>query len=455
MIESLRDYLSLMEKMGQILKIKKKVNKDDIPELIERLSQYRKVLLFEEVEHYTCRLVANLAPNQNAFKMLFQTEDPYRFFVRGIQKTVKTVKTTRGELKTSNMAERDLMDFLPILRHYEKDSAPFITSAIISATDPDTGAVGRGIHRMEYRGRNRLGIALLNPPLATIYQKHLERGTRMPVSITIGVDPGILIPMALKVPPGSDKLEAAGALKGEGIKVIPSFDSSVEVPATGEFLLEGYVDEGQVKQDGPMGEISGYYLSLHETPTVVVERLSHREYPIYHALLPTCPEADMYITFMSRAYIEESTKKLFPSITNLTFVPKTFGSSLIVNVTTTEKFKIKNLILFLLTFQMIKKVVVVDDDINPEDLRDVEWAIITRCKADEDFVILDRLQGQPIDPTAQEVYGVTKVGINATVTGKKIHERALIAAGDRQRIQNILQSMGGMEQTRSWWEYQE
>jgi 2,5-furandicarboxylate decarboxylase 1 len=402
------------------------------------------VLLFEAVEDYACQLVANLAPTHDAFKALFRTDNPYEFFVHGISKAEKTVKTDRREMQTIMMAGKDLMDFLPILKHYEKDSAPFITSGIISSIDPDTGAVGRGIHRMEYRGGNLLGITLLNPPLTTIYRKYLDKGMKMPVSITIGVDPLIFLSMALKATQGSDKLEAAGGLKGEGIEVMPSFDSPTEVPAMGEFLLEGYVDEGKVKQDGPMGEISGYYLSLQETPTVVVERLSHGESPIYHALLPTCPETDMYLTFVSRAHMEESSRKLFPTITNLTFVPRTFGSSLVVNVTTTDKFKIRNMILFLLTFQMIKKVVVVDDDVNPEDSNDVEWAIITRCKAEEDIIILDRLQGQPIDPTVQEVYGVTKMGINATATGKNIQERARVTAGDSERIQNILRSIGGV-----------
>jgi 2,5-furandicarboxylate decarboxylase 1 len=443
MVSSLKDYLSLMEEAGQVLRIKEKVHRDDIPELIETLSQHRKVLLFEAVEDYACQLVANLVPSHDAFKALFRTDDPYGFFVRGVSRAERTVKTKRRGLKTIRMAGKDLMDLLPILKHYERDSAPFITSGIVSATDPDTGVVGRGVHRMEYRGGNLLGISLLNPPLTTIYLKYIEKKMKMPVSITIGVDPGLFLSMATKASPGKDKLEAAGGLMGEGIKVVPSFDSSTEVPASGEFLLEGYVDERRVKQDGPLGEISGYYHSLLETPTVVVERVSHGDSPIYHALLPTSPEADMYLTFVSRAHMEESARKLFPSITNLTFVPKTFGSSLVVNSAHTDKFRIRNMILFLLSFPMIKKVVVVDNDINPDDLRDVEWAVVTRCKADEDVIILDRLQGQPIDPTAQEVYGVAKMGINATVLGKNIQERARIAPGDSERIKNILQSIGG------------
>ena len=82
------------------------------------------------------------------------------------------------KLQTIEMSGKDLIDFIPILKHYEKDSAPFITTGIVSSVDPDLGIVGRGIHRMEYRGRNFLGIALLNPPLTTIYQKYKSRGQR-------------------------------------------------------------------------------------------------------------------------------------------------------------------------------------------------------------------------------------------------------------------------------------
>lgn len=444
MVDSLKDYLRLMEKAGRVLRIKEEVCKEDIPALIERLSGERKVLLFEMVEGYSCKLVANLVPSHDVFKELFETENPYEFFVRGIQKVEKKLNTTERNLHTTAITGKKLTDFLPILQHYDKDSAPFITTGIVSSLDPDTGVAGRGIHRMEYRGKNLLGVALLNPPLTTIYEKYKNRQERMPVSITIGLDPILFLSMALKAAPGTDKLEVAGGLKGKGVEVFSSFDSETDVPASGEFLLEGYVDAGKVKQDGPMGEISGYYLTVKETPTIVVERISHRDSPIYHALLPTSPESDMYLTFVSRAHLEESAKRLFSFISDITFVQKTFGSSIVVNVKTSEKYRIRNLILFLLSFPMIKKVIIVDDDVDPQDLRDVEWALITRCKADEDIIILNRLQGQPIDPLAEEVYGVTKIGINATVQGKHIEERAKVAMGNRERIESIIRSIGGV-----------
>jgi 3-polyprenyl-4-hydroxybenzoate decarboxylase len=92
---------------------------------------------------------------------------------------------------------------------------------------------------------------------------------------------------------------------------------------------------------------------------------------------------------------------------------------------------------------MIKKAIVVDEDVNPEDLKDVEWAFVTRCFSSEDIVIAKGLQGQPIDPQAKDGRGVTKIGIDATVQGKSMESRALVARGDSGRIDKILNSIGG------------
>jgi UbiD family decarboxylase len=263
----------------------------------------------------------------------------------------------------------------------------------------------------------------------------------MPISVAIGVDPILFLSMAMKVPLETDKLEVSGGLRGSGIEVVPSFDSSIEVPAESEIFLEGYVDPDKGKQDGPLGEISGYYLTIKETPTVVVQGLSYKESPIYHALLPTCPEADMYLTFVSSAHLEESIKKLFPFISKITFIQKTFGSSVVINVRAVERSKVRSLLMSLLSYPMIKKAVVIDEDVNPEDLRDVEWALVTRCFSSEDIIIAKDLQGQPIDPQAKDGRGVSKIGIDATVQGTTMEGRALVVKGNSERLEKILNSI--------------
>ncbi len=154
-------------------------------------------------------------------------------------------------------------------------------------------------------------------------------------------------------------------------------------------------------------------------------------------------ESDRYLTFVSRAHLDESTKKLFPFIVNITFVPKTFGSSPCGECQNAGKIQDQKSHALSPFFPMIKKVVIVDDDVNAEDPYDVEWAVITRCKADEDFIIINKLQGQPIDPTVEDVYGVTKVGINATIQGKSIEERANVSKGNEKRIKTVMSKIDG------------
>lgn len=439
MINSLRDYMQAMQEKDRVLQIREAVAREDVPELIERLADRKKVLLFENVEGYACKLVANCVPDLDVFGLLMEgASNPGQAFLEGTKKTYEKVLVARGHLNTVDLRNKDLLDFLPILKHYEEDSAPFLTTSIISSIDPDSGFIGRGVHRMEYRGKNLLGITLHNPPLGDIYRKYRERNEKMPVAISIGVDPLLFISMALKAPWGADKLEIAGGLRGRGVEVIPCFDSAIDVPAGCEFCLEGYVLPDKGMPDGPMGEISGYYLALDETPTVEVQRVTYRDDPIYHALLPTSAEADMYLVFVSSAHMEENARKFFPFISRITFILKTFGSSVVVNVGAVERQKIRSLIMFLLSFPMVKKAVVVDEDVNPEDLRDVEWAIITRCAAGEDMIIVDGLQGQPIDPQTEGGKGVTKIGINATVQGKAIGGRARVIKGRSEQIEKIM-----------------
>ena len=442
-METLRDYLDFMRERGLLSVVKQKVAVTDIPPLIELLSDRGRVLHFANIDGYEGGVVANLVPSHDALRAVIGGDDPYARFLEGVKKTEKKVPVARQGLETVDVSNGELLSLLPVLKHCEKDSAPFITTGIVSAMDPDHHVAGRGIHRMEYRGGNRLGIALLNPPLSEIIEKCRARGERMRLAVTLGVDPLLFLSMALKVEPRTDKLEVAGGLKGHGVKTIDSLDSGVDLPAGAEYYLEGYVDYADVRRDGPLGEIGGYYMTLRETPTFVVNTVSYRPSPLYHALLPIGAEGDVYLTFVSRAHIEESIKKLFPFIKDIIFVPKTFGSSAIVAIRPAERARVRNLIVSMLGFPMIKKVIVVDEDIDPYDMRDVEWAVVTRCITDKDTIILSGMQGQPIDPQAERGMGVAKIGFDATTQGKEIDERARVAAGRSEEIKKVMDATGG------------
>jgi 2,5-furandicarboxylate decarboxylase 1 len=442
MIDSLKEYLTFAEAKGWVLRIADEVEREDIPRLIDRLDSRKKILLFENISGYQCGLVANLVPNHDVFAHLLGTDDPYRAFSERSRTLVARVPSDEGDLEKIIMEGKDLLEVLPLLKHYEGDSAPYITTSIISSMDPRSGIVGRGIHRMEYRGGNQLGVTLLNPPLRDIYEWHQSQDQFMPIVVSLGVDPVVFLSMALKAGGGVDKLDITGGLKREGTRVF-RLGGEFEVPAGADIYLKGYVDGTIRKQDGPLGEISGYYMTIPETPSMVVQEVYIRPAAFYHALLPTSLEGNMYLTFVSRANIEENLKKTYPFVSDMSFVEKTFGASVVVRVQQGSSERIRNMILFLLSFPMIKKVVVVDLDVDPNDLKDVEWACITRCSADRDVIIMPRLQGQPIDPQAQAGYRVTKMGIDATAEGKTREDRAVVTAGNSERIKRTLEAVGG------------
>lgn len=433
MIKTLKEYLDFGEAKGWILHIKEKVLREDIPEIIHRLSERPKVLLFHSVLGYQCKVVANLVFSHGVLgELLGDPKDPYKGFLKRLSnKGVKRLVEGDPGYHRIDVRGRDLLEFLPVLKHYEGDAGPYITTGIVSAVDPETKVVARGIHRLGLRGKNRLGVAFMNPPLRDVFPKYQQRGMPMPVSIAIGVDPITFLSMALKAPNDLDKMLYVSALKAGEAEAMKSFGSDIDIPFGPEYILEGYVDPEDREEDGPLGEISGYYLSFGKTPTVVVETIWQQESPIYHALLPTSLEGDTYLTFVSRAHLGDQVQRLFPFVIDIHLLPGTFGSSCVVCVREVERPMIGNLILFLLSFPMIKKVVVVDEDVDILDPYQVEWAVITRCKGDEDIWLPRNMKGQPIDPFAKEELGVTKIGINATVQGKKIDKRARVMAGDQ------------------------
>ena len=443
MINSLRDYLDLLNEKSLLLRVPEQVFREDLPELIDSLQGSGKAILFEDVAGYPCRVAANLVPSQDCFADIFETSgNHYEYFINGLKRREHKLPSATHDLVSLDMEGQELLDYLPILQHYEQDSAPFITASIASARDPESGNLARGIHRLEWRKGNRLGIALLNPPLSELLEKYRRLQRPMPISLSIGNDLAVLLAMALKPLLDTDKLEIAGGLKGRGIETICSFNSDIDVPKAGEILLEGFVDYDDCRPDGPLGEISGYYMRLPSTPTVVVQRLSYRPSPIYHALLPTSLEADMYLTFVSYAHIQETLLRLFPFVLKMHFIPRTFGSSVVVQVQGVETQRIRSLITFILSFPMIKKVVVVDEDVAAEDARDVEWALATRFDPRRDLITIDNLPVQPIDPQKKEGQGLTKIGLNATAYGKNIEARARIARGEQTRIEALVKLYG-------------
>jgi 2,5-furandicarboxylate decarboxylase 1 len=342
----------------------------------------------------------------------------------------KKVITQKGKV--------DLLKLLPILTHYTNDSGPYITSGITSAKDPRNGMIGRGLHRMGVRGKSELGISLLNPPLSEIYAQYKKENRKMEVATVIGVDPVILIASISKIPRGMDKLSVAGGLKGKPIPMAKAETFDIDIPADAEIVIEGFIDPKGKEKDGTLGESSGYYMTFSKSPTIHVTAITYRKGACFHAIVPWSLEVDNLLYLVHGLDFVPKMKREVPTLKRIHLIPGTFGSHVVMSIDTDNKGEIRRALTLALSFSNIKKAVIVDEDVDPEDGQEVEWAIATRFQADKDLLLIPDLRGQPIDPSSKEGFLTTKIGMDATRPKKQGFEKVDVPVEVKQRLAPIL-----------------
>ncbi len=406
-------------------------------------------ILFEKVQGHRLPVVGNLLGTKRRLALALRTT-PERLFEefpnrmgKGIPPVVVEEDTPRKVIQRGK--DLDLRKLLPILTHYVGDSGPYITTGVSSARDPDTGAIGRGLHRMELRGRDRLGISLLNPPLSEIYEKYKRRGKPMEIATAIGLDPLIFIAPILKAPLGMDKLSLVGGLIGEPVPTIKAEKVDLEIPAHAEIVIEGVIDPKGKEEDGVLGESSGYYMGFSKSPTIDVIAVTLQKEAIYHALVPWSLEVDNLLYLVHGLDFIPKMKREIPNIREIRLIPGTFGSHAVMSLDTDNRGEIRRALSLALSFTNIKKVVAVDPDVNIHEDQEVEWALATRFQADRDLIVLTNLRGQPIDPSSGEGFLTAKMGLDATRPRPEGFERVTVPEEVKRRVAPLLQRLSRKE----------
>jgi len=340
----------------------------------------------------------------------------------------------------------NLLKMLPALTHYSKDSGSYITSGISSARDPESGVTGRGLHRMEVRGKNTLGISLLNPPLADIYALHRKEGKRMEIATVIGVPPAVFIASIFKVPRGTDKLSLAGGLQGEPVEITTARTVDVDIPAHGEIVIEGYIDPTDREEDGTLGESSGYYMAFGKSPTIHVTGFRYKQGAIYHAIVPWAREVDSLLYLVHGLDFIPKMRREVPSLRRIHLVPMTFGAHVVMSIDTDNKGEIRRALTMALSFTSVKKAIIVDGDVDPEDHQEVEWALATRFQADRSMIVIPDLRSQPIDPSARwtgDGFLTAKMGLDATRPKKEGFEKVDVPEEVKSRLSVVIKNLKG------------
>jgi 2,5-furandicarboxylate decarboxylase 1 len=341
----------------------------------------------------------------------------------------------------------DILKTMPVLTHYTRDASPYFTCAITIARDPDTGIQGMGIHRIQVKDQNTLGIFLATPPLSSFLAKTEAKREPLEIAVVIGVDPVTFFASVVWAPAGIDKFEIAGGLRGKPIELVKCSTVDLEVPAYAEFVLEGKIIPGERQPEGPFGESTGYYFS-NKSPVAKITAITHRRDAIYQSLVPFSGE-EMVLLELGWEM------KHLPELKNIhSFVRKIHFTNMlivaIVQIKKTSDEDSRKIIEELWGNPFIKIVIVVDEDIDPYDAEDVSWAIATRVRPDRDVVMKADLPGLPIDPSADELDIIaefsliacktSKLGIDATKTLKELDrfERTDVPENVKRRISHLV-----------------
>jgi 4-hydroxy-3-polyprenylbenzoate decarboxylase len=321
--------------------------------------------------------------------------------------------------------EGDQVDLgkIPVQHCWPGDVAPLITWGLVITKGPHKKRQNLGIYRQQVLGRNRLIMRWLSHRGGALDFREWQQehpGEPFPVSVALGADPATILGAVTPVPDTLSEYAFAGLLRGSRTELAQCLGNDLQVPASAEFVLEGFIYPDDMAPEGPFGDHTGYYNEVDSFPVFTVERITHRVDPIYHSTYTGRPPDEPAIlgVALNEVFVP-ILQKQFPEIVDFYLPPE--GCSYRMAVVSMKKQypgHAKRVMMgvwsFLRQFMYTKFVIVVDDDINTRDWTDVIWAMTTRMDPARDTMMVENT---PIDylDFASPVSGLgSKMGFDAT-----------------------------------------
>lgn len=419
--ESLRSWLRHMNETGQLAVVDQEVSTTFEVAAFTKRFDGEKAVLFPKVEGHDIPLVAGIASTRKQFAEAMNCKENEMIprFLEAIDhplpsKPVSSTEAPVHEVVVEN--DIDLLKMFPIPLHQEKDSAPYITAALAIVRDPETGNQNVSIHRLQVSGKNRLGALILPRHTFNFYKKMEEKGQPLEIALVIGVDPILMLASQAIAPLGQDEMEIAGALKGSPIPVVRCKTVNIDVPANAEIVLEGKILPHVRESEGPFGEFPAYYGLQSDKEVIEIHCVTHRKDPIYQTCLAGSIENLLLGAIPREASLLRSMKNTVSTVKN---VHLTMGGKcrfhLVVSMKKRNEGEAKNAIFAAFAGHYdVKKVIVVDEEIDIFNMDEVDWCVATRFQAATDLVAVHGALGSKLDPSTDNGVG-SKLGFDCTV----------------------------------------
>jgi 2,5-furandicarboxylate decarboxylase 1 len=324
---------------------------------------------------------------------------------------VKEVKLSPDEI--------DLTTF-PIVSHSEHDSGRFVTIGVEIAKDPETSVRGLGIHRMMLRDAHHLSFMGGNEKrVVRSFLKNEDRDKPQPLAVVIGPSPAVALASTARVDHGVDKLGIAGTLQGRPVELVKCETIDCEVPANAEMVIEGELLPGIREPEGPFGEFTGCYSGGTMMPVFRVTAITTRRDPLYQTALTGMPVTeDQSMMWVGRsAGLWKDAQRAHPEVKAINWNVESGNMyEVIVSIRKRMETEPWNVIASVLSGPaLVKYCMVVDDDVDIFDQRQLGWVMATRVQPDRDVHIFPKMVGALLDPSSALFSQTSKMGIDATI----------------------------------------
>jgi 4-hydroxy-3-polyprenylbenzoate decarboxylase len=446
--KDLREFIEVLEKKGMLRRIKTEVSPElEITEILDRVVKNSgPALLFENVRGYKLPVFANafgtmermalalgvkhLDEIVDRIQKLLELEAPSGL-LEGIRMLPKLAELTSfapkhvssGPCKEVILKEGFSLNEFPVLKCWPCDGGRFITLPLVFTKNPKTGKQNVGMYRMQvYDGKTTGMHWHIHKHGARDYADAGKSG-KIEVAVAIGADPAVVYSATAPLPDNINEMMFAGFLRRKNVELVKCETVDLYVPAHAEIVLEGYVDTNERRIEGPFGDHTGYYSLADEFPVFHITCITHRRNPIYHATVVGKPP-------MEDAYLGKATERIFlplikaqlPEIVDINLpVEAVFHNLCIVSIKKRYPGQAKKVMFALWGMgQMMfaKIIIVLDDDVNVQDMREVLWAATTRMDPARDVTIIDRTPTDTLDHASPMPNLGSKMGIDATRKGR-------------------------------------
>ncbi len=452
MYSDLRDFLHQLESRGELKRIQAAVSpRLEMTEICRRtLAQGGPALLFERPQGYDVPVLGNLfgtvgrvalalgqesvADLREVGKLLAYLREPeppkglrdawekLPVLRKVLDMAPKEVRSGACQSVQLESAAVDLARW-PIQTCWPEDVAPLITWGLVVTRGPNRDRQNLGIYRQQVIGRNRLIMRWLAHRGGALDFRDWQiahPGELFPVAVVLGADPATTLAAVTPVPDTLSEYAFAGLLRGSRTELVKCLSHDLQVPVNAEIVLEGFICPGDNAPEGPFGDHTGYYNEVEEFPVLTVERITHREQPLYHSTYTGRPPDEPSILGLAlNEVFVPLLQKQFPEVADFYLPPE--GCSYRLAVVTIRKQypgHARRVMMgvwgYLKQFMYTKFVIVTDDDVDARNWKDVIWAMTTRMDPARDTVIVEHT---PIDylDFASPVSGLgSKIGFDAT-----------------------------------------